>query len=326
MKDRKFFEKIFNDLKPELTEIYNFSEDTCRHSIAVAYLTYIFSQKISSGNISEQNLKDITVAGFMHDYGKLDCPQELINGGVYNKKEDRKKVEKHAIFTEQRLTNMIGKNKLINENVKIAASQHHECENGRGYPYSLKSEQISFFAKILHIIDIYEALAAERSYKKGYSEECTLTFMLGDAKIGKIDNDLFKKFIYMTSYLDLVNAQNIAENLMDEIDPDRDKDKKIDVVISEREKIEVYKTYNEGFPIEKVNLEDVVAYRFLIDKKLAKQSKNENKLKISRTDNESIKLENLNIKSKPLQKEFIKLSKKIPLSKLEKVSNLGIEK
>lgn len=334
MKKLEQFKQIFEKVKPQMLELYNFDIDTCKHSISVALLAFEFMQKNSNEQISAEKLENITIAALLHDIGKLDCPSELIKGGAFKNEEDRQKVQDHAIFTKKRLEKMrdSGQYSFINQEIIDAAADHHETENGVGYPFNKTSKDISYFAKILHIVDVYEALLSERTYKKGFSEEYTLGLILNDTgekdgivnsgmENNKFDANLLKKFIYMTSCLDLVNSHVIANSFIAELDPDIVFKMDLDELVKKQEIVDFSKTYNEDTKLQEMSFQSIFAYRFMMDKELIETLGVGNAVKIEKQGNEKGGLDNKRILFKALKKQLEKSITDINNSKI-KTENL----
>lgn len=142
-----------------LSNIRYFDDCTYAHSLNVALLANILGRWL---HLDEDTLKTLTVAGMLHDIGKVMIPSELI------KKPGRLTDEEFAIIKQHPVKGYkLLKSKNIDENIAQAALLHHEKCDGSGYPYGLKGERIPNLAKLITIIDIYEAMTANRSYHKG---------------------------------------------------------------------------------------------------------------------------------------------------------------
>jgi HD-GYP domain-containing protein (c-di-GMP phosphodiesterase class II) len=70
--------------------------------------------------------------------------------------------------------------------------QHHERLDGSGYPNGLKSDEISLMAKLLMIVDIYDAITMERHYKPALTREKALLVLADEAAQGKLDSRLVR--------------------------------------------------------------------------------------------------------------------------------------
>lgn len=105
--------------------------------------------------------------------------------------EERKVINSHAEFTYNILKLIPWPEQL--KNVPEIASSHHERLNGSGYYRGLKSNEISIQAKILAILDVYEALTSpDRPYRKEKTKEEALAIIESAVNCGNLDKDIFE--------------------------------------------------------------------------------------------------------------------------------------
>lgn len=108
--------------------------------------------------------------------------------------EEREKINYHATYSYNILKNITWTKKL--RDVPLIAGSHHEKINGSGYPNGLKGEEICIQARILAILDIFEALTArDRPYKPPMSVEKAIEILEFEVKDNHLDPDLFEIFI-----------------------------------------------------------------------------------------------------------------------------------
>jgi len=130
--------------------------------------TYIHSLNVSLiGNIlgkwlkfSSEDLEAITLAGLLHDVGKLFIPNEIIAKPGKLTEDEFSLIKTHTIRGYHIL-----KDKKIDERIKNVALMHHERCDGSGYPNGLLSHEIDPFAKLIAIADVYEAMTSARVYR-----------------------------------------------------------------------------------------------------------------------------------------------------------------
>jgi HD-GYP domain-containing protein (c-di-GMP phosphodiesterase class II) len=149
------------------------------------------------GIYDEKELDVLTMCGLYHDIGKSLVPHYILT------KPDRLNDEEFARMAEHPL---LGYNLLMDEEVdrriKLAALQHHERNDGTGYPYGLSKEFISPFSKIIAITDVYDAMTADRCYRAGICPfEVIAQFQREDK--AKYDQNILQVFL-----------ENIAESYM----------------------------------------------------------------------------------------------------------------
>ncbi len=137
--------------------IRNLDDATYVHSMNVALICNLFAHWLK---YNEQDTKILTLAGLLHDIGKMKIPPEII------KKPGKLTDDEYRIIQEHpTLGYNILKEKNIDPRICNAALMHHERCNGRGYPKGLTSSDIDPFAKIVAIADVYDALTAARVYR-----------------------------------------------------------------------------------------------------------------------------------------------------------------
>lgn len=107
----------------------------------------------------------ITLAGLFHDVGKLLVPDEILFKTTKLDETEFLMLKQHTVYGAEALAKVPGLNPLVVN----AAVQHHEKNDGTGYPYGLKGDEIDECASIIAIADVYEGMTALRSYRKPLS-------------------------------------------------------------------------------------------------------------------------------------------------------------
>lgn len=146
----------------DLYDLRSYDEYTYHHSVNVAIYSVAVGKKLG---LSEEDLKMLCLASLTHDLGKLQIPEEILNkpGKLTDKEYDQIKMHpKYAFDRLQGVSNVPAK-------VRQAVLCHHENENGWGYPLGKSKNEIPYLAKIIHAVDVYDALTSRRSYKEPYA-------------------------------------------------------------------------------------------------------------------------------------------------------------
>lgn len=125
--------------------------------------------------MDEEESEILRFASPLHDVGKIGIPDcILLKPGKLDEDE----------FENMKLHTVIGSKILSDSGLypvlsagSIIASQHHEKWNGTGYPSGLKGEAIHIFARIVSIVDVFDALTSERPYKNAFPIEKTIAIM-----------------------------------------------------------------------------------------------------------------------------------------------------
>ena len=136
-----------------------FDDLTYTHSLNVALISHVIGTWL---NLSEEELTVLTTCGMLHDIGKLKIPAEIITKPGKLTDQEFRLIQAHP-----QLGYDILKDKAVNSRVKKAALQHHERFDGKGYPNRLNGDNIDYFAAIVTIADVYDAMTADRCYRKG---------------------------------------------------------------------------------------------------------------------------------------------------------------
>ena len=129
------------------------------------------------------------LGGIVHDIGKVAVPEHILLKGGPLTPEERKIMEQHTIVGERICMPL----KSLRHVLPIIR-HHHEKLDGSGYPDGLKGEEIPLTARILQIVDIYDALATDRPYHKAIQPEEVFTIMHEEAKRGWWDDSLICEF------------------------------------------------------------------------------------------------------------------------------------
>ena len=133
------------------------SHFTAQHSFGVARLTRFLAQKCG---VTGDHLELLEIAALMHDIGKLQVPDEILEStGPYSAAE-RAVMKKHSFATYQILRRVAGFEELA-----LWAAQHHESLNGGGYPFHHMDKAISLESRIIRVADIFQALVQVRPYR-----------------------------------------------------------------------------------------------------------------------------------------------------------------
>jgi putative nucleotidyltransferase with HDIG domain len=137
--------------------IRNYDDMTYVHSLNVSLICNVFGGWLK---LSAVDIRMLTLAGLLHDIGKMLIPREIIAKPGKLSEEEFKIIKTHSAKGYQVL-----KDQSIDIRVKYSALMHHERCDGSGYPNGFVSEQIDDFAKIIAIADVYDAMTSNRRYR-----------------------------------------------------------------------------------------------------------------------------------------------------------------
>lgn len=161
-------------------------EYTFKHSVDVATMSMIIAKK---QGLSQQDIYNIGIAGLLHDMGKSKIPLEILNKPGRLTDEEFAVMKKHPLLGYEILK---AKNEF-SQAISFAVLQHHEKMNGKGYPMGVTSEKIVPYAKILSVVDVYDALVTERPYKKAFSQRTAVEMIMSMSE--ELDLNAMKSFL-----------------------------------------------------------------------------------------------------------------------------------
>lgn len=138
-----------------------YDDVTYVHSVNVALLSNMIG-RIVYPDISDEELKVLTLAGLLHDIGKMMVPDNIIQKKGRLTLPEYNLVKTHVLFGNNILKGIDNLDPRIAE----VAMRHHERCDGTGYPGGYKREQIEPFARIVAIADTYDAMTSDRAYRE----------------------------------------------------------------------------------------------------------------------------------------------------------------
>lgn len=176
---------VTNELVDLLRQL---DHDTFLHGMRVGEMSYKFSRYL---DLSFHHSNQLHFIGYVHDIGKLKIPISIVTKRGPLTDFEWNLMKNHTIYGYDLLKDFLYDNEILN-----AVRYHHENIDGTGYE-GLCSNEIGFYSKVVRIIDSFDALTHDRSYRKKCSTELSLK------KIQKLsgtvyDQDLvteFTKFI-----------------------------------------------------------------------------------------------------------------------------------
>lgn len=142
--------------------------------------------------LDEDNLVALKRGGFLHDLGKVSIPDEILKKGSHLTASEWQIMKQHPLIGETICRPLRSFRRVL-----PIIRHHHEHWNGSGYPDGLKGKDIPLLARVLQIVDVYDALRTARPYKPALSHEEAKNTMLDEAKAGLWDPKLVPEFFAM---------------------------------------------------------------------------------------------------------------------------------
>lgn len=159
----KIVNEVLNNkqLVINLQDIKSSDTYTFDHCVNVCILSVIAGMKL---NMSRDDLTQLAIGSLLHDLGKSEIPAEILNKKGPLTREEFKKIKEHAA----RGFNLYRGAPLFSDVIGAVILQHHERYAGHGYPHGLKEREISRFAQIVSVADVYDAVTSKRPYRKAF--------------------------------------------------------------------------------------------------------------------------------------------------------------
>lgn len=157
------------------------------HSIDVAIFAIIMGETLG---FSKEDLKKLVLSALLHDVGKIEIDDKILSKPSSLTKEEMDKMKMHTTYGYELIKHKLG----YREDVAIASRQHHERIDGGGYPYGLRKEKIHYYSQIIAICDIYDAITADRVYRKAVLPHRGVEYLMSVTN-SQIDYDLTRRFI-----------------------------------------------------------------------------------------------------------------------------------
>ncbi len=134
---------------------------TKNHSDRVSYYSVLIAKKL---NLPESEIELIRDGGLFHDIGKIGIPDSILQKTTRLTDEEYDDIKNHPSIGAHIL-----KPAKIFENIIPIVKHHHERYDGRGYPSSLKGEEIPLSARIVCVADSFDAMTSDRSYRPRFT-------------------------------------------------------------------------------------------------------------------------------------------------------------
>ena len=190
-----------------LSRIRSMDRYTFEHSVSFSILLMLFAKSMG---LSRELINDMGIGGLLHDIGKTLTPDAILNKPGKLTEEELIIMKRHVV--DSRL--ILEKTKGISQVSMDIAAQHHEKIDGSGYPHGLKGEQISVYGQMAAIVDIYDAITADRCYHSAKEPAEALKLLLKFTGT-QLNHGLVQQFvqavgIYPVGSLVLLSNQHLA--------------------------------------------------------------------------------------------------------------------
>jgi HD-GYP domain-containing protein (c-di-GMP phosphodiesterase class II) len=157
------------------------------HSVNVAFLLVTFGKHLG---LDKAMLKQLAVGGILHDIGKIKVNNEVLHKPGKLTSEEFEHMKLHQVYAIE----IMAETKGLSQVSKDVCLMHHEKLDGRGYPRGLKGDEIPLHGRMSCIVDIFDALTANRCYKEAMSPAAAFRILISLTPF-HLDQELVYEFI-----------------------------------------------------------------------------------------------------------------------------------
>lgn len=158
------------------------------HAIAVGIISYMIAKWIK---VPEKEWMQVALAGTLLDIGKTKIDRRILQKPGKLTADEFEEMKKHTVYGYQIIKSSHG----LSEGVALAALQHHEREDGSGYPLGLPGSKLHLYSKIVAVADVYHAMSSDRVHQKALSPYQVVEQLMQDS-FGKLDPTIVRTFVH----------------------------------------------------------------------------------------------------------------------------------
>ena len=177
-------EKVSNTMISILSHIVEFrNNESGLHVVHIRTITELLLRRLRKKTdrypLTEADISLISTASALHDIGKINIPEQILNKPGRLTKEEFEIVKTHSAVGEHILRQIpFNQNEPLVKIAREICRWHHERWDGRGYPDGLKGDEIPISAQVVSLADVYDALTSERCYKAAFDHETALNMIV----------------------------------------------------------------------------------------------------------------------------------------------------
>lgn len=184
-----FIDSIFRnqDALACMTQIREKDSYLLEHSVNVSILMSILAKHL---HMDKDVIHELATGALLHDIGKIKVPDAILNKPGKLTDEEFRVMRSHVTHSAAILKKAPGVSRIAFD----VAANHHERLDGNGYPRGLSATQLSMYARMISIVDAYDAMTANRCYKEGLNTIIAFRILKKDSNV-HFDAHLVDKFI-----------------------------------------------------------------------------------------------------------------------------------
>lgn len=176
-----------------LTRIKDRDDYTAQHSINCAILALGLAHALEW---SPDRVEQAGMAALLHDVGNVDIDAAILNKPDLLTEEEYRHIKTHTL----RGFELLSERDEIGDVIALAALEHHERSDGRGYPHGKPAADINPISRLISIVDVYDAVTSRRSYRPARSHHDALG-VLWRGREHKFDRNMVETFIHFLGWV-----------------------------------------------------------------------------------------------------------------------------
>jgi putative two-component system response regulator len=145
--------------------------------------------------VTEKEIRALRFGGMLHDIGKIGVPREILNKNRPLNDEEWEIIRSHSDVGYKVCSPL---KKTLGPALDIIR-YHHERLDGSGYPDGLRGEEIPLVARIMAVVDMYDALVTNRPYRGAMKQEEALAVIRQSTREGKLDPGIVARLVEMVT-------------------------------------------------------------------------------------------------------------------------------
>ena len=213
--------------------IENYSPELVAHSMRTRAFAYTLIEQMLTHKrfyktLMQNDYPSIIEAIAIHDIGKIKITNEIFSKPERLTDREYMIMQKHVIHGEGIINITIGGQKMDNvafQNCIDVVAYHHEWYDGKGYMRGLRGEEIPLSARIVAIVDVYDALVHERCYKAAMTHKQAVNTIASECGT-HFDPQIAEVFFEVA---DAINKENLSFEKIDKIQSSSDLTKRVRV-------------------------------------------------------------------------------------------------
>jgi HD-GYP domain-containing protein (c-di-GMP phosphodiesterase class II) len=161
--------------------------DLAKNSINIAILSALIAERLK---FSDENIRQLVIGALLHDIGMLRLPKVILDKSGWLSPTETQQIQMHPFYSYS----IVCEELKLSEYVGRIVSQHHERWDGEGYPRHFRGQEIAMSARIVSVVDAFEAMVSEKPYRNSMMGYHAMKNILSDNS-RRFDPDVLKAFV-----------------------------------------------------------------------------------------------------------------------------------